>query len=80
MRAVEDPTCHIFDHNEMWEELLTALEKLSSNAAPLMEEAVILPSVPIKKDEVYTELFKSNPDTDDLTQEFLRLLCSSFGR
>ena len=83
MRAVEDPKKHIFEHNKMWQQVLTNLEELSKDAKPLLKaDCNVVPNIAIKKDDVFDDLF-TNPDEelteeDELTEEFLRLQCCSF--
>ena len=57
---------HIFDLNEMWEELLTFLERNAKNSSFLMAESTVFPYSLLTKDEMYKKLFQDteNPDVD----------------
>ena len=62
---------HIFDLNEMWEELLTFLERNAKDSPFLTAKSTIFPNSLLTKDEMYEKLFKDteNPVFDALTQE-----------
>ena len=67
---------HIFDLNEMWEELLTFLERNAKDSSFLMAELTIFPDSLLTKDEMYEKLFQDteNPVLDALTQECLEMI------
>ena len=62
---------HIFDLNEMWEELLTFLERNAKDSPFLTAKSTIFPNSLLTKDEMYEKLCKDteNPVFDALTQE-----------
>ena len=49
-------SAHIFDLNEMWEELLTFLERNAKESSFLMAESTLFSYSLLKKDEMYEKL------------------------
>ena len=79
LHLVEEPNTHIFALNDTWLHVIKKLGEFATNAEPLMEGAEIVLNGVVSKDEIYNELLEPTMDTEleELTQEFLRLLCCS---
>ncbi len=76
MRLIESEKGHIFELNKTWEHVVTKLDQLSLDARPLLEGIEFVLGGTVTKNAIYHELFQSE-ETDELTLDFLRLLCSS---
>ena len=78
-RLIEDDSFHIFQLNDVWNEVIKELEELSKDAQPLLNEYVVVPGGITVKDEVYNELFKETNDEeiDSVTEHCLRILSCS---
>ena len=77
-RLIEDDSFHIFQLNDVWNEVIKELEELSKDAQPLLNEYVVVPGGITVKDEVYNELFKETNDEEiDSVTEHLRILSCS---
>ena len=63
-RLIEDDSFHIFQLNDVWNEVIKELEELSKDAQPLLNEYVVVPGGITVKDEVYNELFKETNDEE----------------
>ena len=75
-RIIEDKSFHIFQPNDVWNEVVKNIE-LSKDSKPLLGKEIEVPGCLVVKDEVYTELFKEtgDPELDSLTEHCLRIVC-----
>ena len=78
-RIIEDKSFHIFQLNDMWNEVVKQMEEFSKDSKPLLKEEVVVPGGITVKDDIYHELFKETNDDelDSLTENCLRILCCS---
>ena len=78
-RLIEDDSFHIFQLNDVWNEVIKEMEELSKDAQPLLNEYVLVPGGITVKDKVYNELFKETNDEeiDSVTEHCLRILSCS---
>ena len=63
--------------NDTWLHVIKKLESFSTNVSPLMEGIEIALNGKVMKDEIYEELMKQNEELDELTEEYLQVLCCS---
>ena len=78
-QLIEDDSFHIFQLNDVWNEVVKQMEEFSKDAHLLLKEHVVVPGGITVQDDVYKELFKETDDEelDSLTEHCLRILCCS---
>ena len=61
-QLIEDDSFHIFQLNDVWNEVVKQMEEFSKDSQLLLKEHVVVPGGITVQDDVYKELFK---ETDD---------------